>query len=454
MKLTGLRLIAISSALLAASATAATRPHYGGTLHVQMESTLSSLDPAGSQTNPVGTRSVLGLIFDTLVALNNRGEPEPRLAISWQVQPGNEVWQFTVRPGVMFSDGTAMTPEIVAGSLRRANPNWKIIPQENGIVIQLDAASNSLPAELALLRNSIVKIESGKVFGTGAFFPGEWTPGRKLVVTARDDYWDGRPFLDSVEIELGKNFRDEMIAYQLGQSQLIEIPSEQAQHATEAREIRASQPVELIALLFARDVQSPDEAKQRHALALSIDGDQLNRVVLQNGGEATGGILPDWLSGYGFLFPHGADLPRAQQLRAEVPMSHVWTLGFDVNDPLARVLAERVALNAGDAGLRVQLSSNQSMTDVRLVRISLASVDPYVALAEMAKSMQLTAPKFLGNTVDDLYHAENAVLQSQRVIPLLYLRTAWAVSKSVRNWEPAGDGSWRMPEVWLAPGKP
>jgi ABC-type transport system substrate-binding protein len=453
MRLISFPLIVISSVLIA-SATAATRPHYGGTLHVQMEGAVSSLDPADSNgIDTLAAHNVLALIFDTLVTLDNRGQPQPALALSWQAEPGNQRWQFVLRPGVTFSDATPMTPEIVVASLRRANPGWKILPRETAVIIQLDAASPDLPADLALPRNSIAKIDGGKIMGTGPFVISQWDPGKKLAMTARDDYWGGRPFLDSVEIEMGKNFPEQTISYDLGQSQLIEIPPDQAHHATEARQLRASEPIELVALLFARDVQSPEDAKQRQALALSIDRNLLNRVVLQGGGEPAGGLLPDWLSGYSFLFPASANLTRAQQLRAEVPQATLWNLGFDASDPLARVLAERIVLNASDAGLRLQLT-NQGAPDIRLVRVRLASLDPHVALAELAKSLELPPPRFLGNSSDDLYHAENAIVQAQRVVPLLHLRAAWAVSKSIKNWEDARDGGWRLPDVWLGTGKP
>ena len=55
--------------------------------------------------------------------------------------------------------------------------------------------------------------------------------------------------------------------------------------------------------------------------------------------------------------------------------------------------------------------------------------------------------------MDDLYGAENKLLQSQRVIPLLHLRTAYGVSNTVRNWKTARDGSWRLPNVWLGHGE-
>lgn len=454
MRLTGFRWIVISSVLTASTAMAATRPHYGGTLHVQMASTVSKLDPAdNNRSDALATRNVLALIFDTLAVLNDRGEPQPGLAISWQAEPGNQNWQFVLHPGVRFSDQTPVTPELVAASLRRVNPQWKVTASDTAIAIELDNASPSLPSELALTRNSITKLDGGRPIGTGPFVVSEWDAGKKLVLTAREDYWGGRPFLDSIEIEMGRGFREQTIAYGMGQAQLIQVPTELAHQATVARGVHPSEPTELVALLFMRDVQSPEDAKQRQALALSIDRALLNRVVFQGGGEPAGGILPGWLTGYEFLFPVKADLTRAQQLRSEVPQAPMWSIGYDASDPMARVLAERIALNASDAGLRLQLT-NLSNADIRLVRVDVVSLDPRIALGELARSLTLPAPHFLVNSTDDLYHAESTMLQSQRVIPLLHLEAAWAVSKTIKNWEDTRDGTWHLPEVWLATGKP
>jgi ABC-type transport system substrate-binding protein len=454
MRFTGFRLIVLINALLAPAAAAAVRPHYGGTVHIEMGTRVSSLDPADSdEQGTLAARNVFALIFDTLVALNDRGECQPALATSWHAEPGERRWQFNLRPGTTFSDATPITPEAVAASLRRINPGWKLLPTETAVVIELDVASPDLPAELTLPRNSIAKLEGTKAIGTGPFAVSQWEPGKKLVLTARDDYWGARPFLDSIEIEMGKSFRDETISYDLGQSQLIEVPAELTRQATPASQVRESEPVELVALVFAREVESVEDGKQRQALSLSIDRNLLNKVILQGSGAPAGGLLPDWLTGYGFLFQQSANVMRAQELRAEVPQSTLWKLGFDVSDPLLHVLAERAILNANDAGLRLQLS-NQNPPDVRLVRVAVMSLDPRIALAQITRYLGLPPPKFLGNSADDLYHAEDAILRSQRVIPLLYLRKAWAVSKSVNSWEDARDGAWRLADVWLSAGKP
>jgi ABC-type oligopeptide transport system substrate-binding subunit len=270
---------------------------------------------------------------------------------------------------------------------------------------------------------------------------------------ARDDYWAGRPFLDSIEIAMGKNSRDQMMAFDMGQAQLVEITPEQPHRAaTEARRIELSMPNQLLALVFAKAPLSDQEYKLRQALSLSIDRNPINSVVLQGAGEPTGALLPNWMTGYAFIFSAAQDLSRAQQLRGEVQQAPLWTLGFDANDAAIRVIAERIALNARDAGLRLQLG-DAGVADLRLLRIPLASRDAREALYQLTQPLGLPAPIFAGDSDDELYAAERNLLQSGRVVPLLHLRVAYAVSANVRGWRSDENGSWDLAGAWLA-GKP
>ena len=84
----------------------------------------------------------------------------------------------------------------------------------------------------------------------------------------------------------------------------------------------------------------------------------------------------------------------------------------------------------------------------------LPSLDARVALSELAASLGLPSPKFDGDPAYSLYAAESALLQSQRVIPLLHLRTATALGANVMGWQEDPDGSWHLQNVWLEAGKP
>ena len=63
---------------------------------------------------------------------------------------------------------------------------------------------------------------------------------------------------------------------------------------------------------------------------------------------------------------------------------------YDASDPIARLLTERIALNARDAGLVLQ-PTTLATADLRLVRIPLASADPWIALANVASVVGVAA---------------------------------------------------------------
>jgi hypothetical protein len=147
------------------------------------------------------------------------------------------------------------------------------------------------------------------------------------------------------------------------------------------------------------------------------------------------------------------DLAQARQVRSEIPHTTSWTLGYDQADPIARVIAERIVLNARDAGLGIQIT-NANAADLRIIRAPVISLDPQLSLDALAEQLGLPRTKLASNSLDDLYVAENKLLQSQRVIPLLHLRTAYEISNTVKNWKTGRDGSWRLPNVWLGAEKP
>jgi peptide/nickel transport system substrate-binding protein len=447
----------------ALAVNAETRPQYGGVLHVAMRAAPTSLDPAdATQSDSFARRSLTLLIFDTLVTIDENFRLQPGLATSWQTlqgsQQGSQRWQFRIRHGVKFHDGTPLSAEIAAASLRAANPSWNVSADADSVVIERDRPDPELLAELALPRNAILKRNPDSTpIGTGPFHIVDWQPGKKLALAADENSWRGRPYLDAIEIEMGKSFRDQMTALELGKADLVEVAPEQMHRVSqEGRRLASSDSIELLALLFARDAASADEKLLRQALVLSVERGSIRSVLLQGAGQAAASILPNWMSGYGFVFPTEADLPRARNARAQVHTIPTWTVGYDGTDPVARLLAERIALNARDAGLPLQPAAAAG-ADLRLVRIPLASADPWIALANVAAvagiPVGMPAGKDSGS-VEDLYAAELALVATQRMIPLFHLPVSYAASATLKDWALRADGSWTLADAWLGSGKP
>ena len=92
------------------------------------------------------------------------------------------------------------------------------------------------------------------------------------------------------------------------------------------------------------------------ALSLAIDRVAIVNFILQKTGEPAGGLLPQWSSGTAFLFPaaapSAADLEHAKELSKEIAASGPLLLGYDSADPLEQSVAERIVVNAKEAGMR------------------------------------------------------------------------------------------------------
>jgi hypothetical protein len=128
-------------------------------------------------------------------------------------------------------------------------------------------------------------------------------------------------------------------------------------------------------------------------------------------------------------------------------------LGYDPGDTTARVIAERIALNARDAGITLQTSTAVS-TDVRLVRMTLASPSARVALSAVAANAGAASVKLNNGSIEDLFQAESSLLQTQRLIPLFQLPVSFGLNAGVHNWDQDRDGTWHLENVWLGSGKP
>jgi len=176
---------------------------------------------------------------------------------------------------------------------------------------------------------------------------------------------------------------------------------------------------------------------------------------LKGAGEPAASILPNWMTGYTAVFSAQANPQRARSVLADSRQPAL-NLSYDPRDPQAQLIAERIALNAREVGITVQVSLSGA-EDIRLMRAVLPSPDPATSLDEAARQLGLPPPGFpaflattRGNSLDDLYQAERRLLDGYAVIPLFHLPVASAASARVRNWKPGRLGEWSEPESSLA----
>jgi ABC-type transport system substrate-binding protein len=352
--------------------------------------------------------------------------------------------------------------------------------------------------------------------GSGPFRVTAWEAGKRAVLAANEEFREGRPFVDGIEIAMGRGAHERLVELELSKTDLTEIPPQDARRAAEQGvQVSASQPDELLVLVFVRGNAEPDagsnagsnaagagstrpatqaagkttgqangqprgaatEQAMGQALSLAIDRVAIVNFILQKTGEAAGGLLPQWSSGTAFLFPTVApttgDLQHAKELWKEIAAAGPLVLGYDSADPLEQSVAERIVVNAKEAGMAVRAQAipiagasteksrvaalRAAHVDVELVRWRMTSPLPGDALRDFLT--RIYAGPLAGveagafpdaASPEDIYKQERAVLSTYRVVPLVWLPQVYGLSARVRDWKAPGPGeNWPLADVWL-----
>jgi len=440
-----LRQAAISGVLLcvALAASARTRPHYGGTLRIEIRGDAWASDGLARR-----------LVLDTLTNLSDSGAAQGALAVQWSAQNNDQRWDFQLRRAVRFQDGTPLTTDAVVASLTascasrassEASANMAPCPWSavyaagsSDVVITADTPLPDLPELLAQTRFAISRQGPSDVLeGTGPFRVVGFADGA-LTLAANADCWQGRPFLDSVQIFQHRSLRDQWLDLSVGRADIVQVPTELLRQARQQHlNILVSRPVDLLALTLSTQGVFAD-AGMRQAAALAVDRMALYNVIFQKQGEVTASLLPQWLSGYAFLFPTGRDLDRARALRGGASPAPL-TLSTETGDATLQLAAQRLVLNLHEAGFNLRMASTGSTSALELRLVHLEEAGPRAALDEMLTAFgQNETVK--GTDSRSLWKAESLVLQSGSVIPLLWLPRAWAVGERVRDLQLSPDG--------------
>jgi len=435
-----LRRSAISFALLLAlalPALARTRPHYGGTLRVE------------TQADPWQIPDGLArrLVLDTLTTIGPSGAAQPALAVRWESQNADHRWEFVLRPAVHFHSGTPLTADAVVASLEQTCSLPGVTPcpwtavraAGSSVVFVTDVALPDFPELLAQTEFAIARQDpGGAVDGTGPFRVTGFANGA-LTLVANDDCWQGRPFLDSLQILPHRNIRDQWLDLSVGRADVVEVPPEllrqaQDQHLT----LLTSQPVDLLALTMMP--QGPLAALEvRQSIAAAVDRAALCNVIFQKQGEVTASLLPQAVSGYSFLFPADRDLERARTLRGGANLPPL-TLAVPNTGATIQLAAERLALNLHEAGFTTQVApGSHSPAPLTLRCEHLEEASPRAVLDELLERFGQNST-VTGTDPASLYQSERNALATATVVPLLWLPRAWAVGERVRDLRLSPDG--------------
>lgn len=260
-------------------------------------------------------------IWNCLLWVDHDFTLQGELAESWG--PSDEtlkVWEFKLREGVLFHDGTEMTSADAVASLQA-----HVVQQGSGFVHQwfesaevldrysfrttLKASYAEWPYALAEYRITVSPAAAagdilGTGIGTGPFKIVDIDNKRGFQAVRHEQYWlEGRPFADEVEGYI-VNSQSAINGFRSGQfNAVFNIdPVTSGQYETAGGIVHKSAGGDQFLLGLPKNLDLPwNDPRVREAMSLSIDRDRINSIVYNDPGTWVGndthmsGINPEFL---------------------------------------------------------------------------------------------------------------------------------------------------------------
>ncbi|MGE0719030.1 MAG: ABC transporter substrate-binding protein [Alphaproteobacteria bacterium] len=282
--------------------------------------------------------------WNMLTYVDENLEVQPDLAVSWEADDAQAVWEFRLREGVKFHDGRDLTADDVVASFR-------LHLEESSFAREIKGVEKAGPDRVRFLLTQgnsefhYVVAEYRQVImaagppdrmgmdgnGTGPFRPVRLDPKRRLIMERNEHYFEkGFPYLDRLELvnrtgDMGgamNGFRAGQFDVVLGVdpgliAQIEKMPDTEMETARSGGQMMMILPKHEGSPLLDRRV--------RKALSLAIDREAINRIVYRGRGWIGNDTHMD-ASDPAFLPLPGRDVAAARRLLAEAGHANGITL--------------------------------------------------------------------------------------------------------------------------------
>jgi ABC-type transport system substrate-binding protein len=293
----------ITAAHLAVANAADPQPVRGGEAVFGLEADWHPLDPL--RADAVDDADVDGALYGTLLNVTPKGEIEPGLAAGYTVSADGLTYDLTLRPGMVFQDGTPFDAAAVKFNLDREldpkNDCWCLAfisaiasvetKGADHVILHLSKPYSPLPYSLAgvfggLVASPTAIAKYGKDYanhpvGAGPFRYVSQQPGNYVTLERFDGYWDKqRPYLDKVTFRAIPDSQARYSSLQSGAIQSDENAGfRQVQQAKDNHAVDVQTIPGLGTIFVMFDVKHPpfDKVEPRRAVGYATNFAVLNK---------------------------------------------------------------------------------------------------------------------------------------------------------------------------------
>ncbi len=348
-----------------------------GTLRISYPQRVVSLDPQGSAAAERMTIILGRHLFDTLVTWDAQAKKfQPALAERWR-STDPTTWEFQLRRGVRFHDGSEFTSAAVATSIERSQairgpltPLFALVasvdtPDPYRVVIKTRSPMGTLLSNLTMLNIVPAGTPTTPGFGerpvgTGPFKFVEFVRDTRVVLEANPTYWRrGIPKLQRMIWVDIPELSARMTALETGEIDMtVQLTPEEIRRLKGSQTIRVDiGPTFYTRFLWINPTRKPwDDVKVRQALQHALNIDAItSSLVAGIAKPAKGPIASNVLCATDFP-PYGYNTTLSRRLLAEAG----YPKGFDAelkwNDalPREREVADAITGQLALVGIRVK----------------------------------------------------------------------------------------------------
>ena len=346
-------------------------------LTMAQKAEIKTLDPQKA-TDSV-SRSIIKLINQTLVYIDNEGNIVPELAQEiTKVSPKETL--IKIKNDIKFSNGETLTIDDVLFSLERAKASPKMsqdlymiesfekVDDRTLKINTLYDAGNLLhklaSGGVAIVNKKAFEEDENNIVGTGMFKLKEWVAGEKLVLERNEFFKDSKSNIDTLVVKFVPEANSRMIMLETGEidlaRDLLPLDFKKLSEDTKFTTVEVETPSNMFLGFDLRNELLADK-RVRQAIAYAINNEDLVKTVFNGSASVATSPVPKITTGHNENsnnYPQ--NIEKAKQLLAEAGYPNGFNIELFVSEDNQRIdMAVIIQDNLKKIGINAEIKTFQ-----------------------------------------------------------------------------------------------